>query len=712
MKKLTVVAASALAALASPALAQDWSEAGNVSNPAIYWDEWGVAHIVAAGDEDAAYALGWAQARGRPDQLVELLVRSRGTAASLWGEDYVRSDTLIWTSGLPNAVPSLLAALEPEERRRVDAFVAGINAYFEAFPAALDGRRALGLPITAEDIVTNAQATLYLTFVAGRELYRSQQLSTPMSDDSDDGERGSNGWAIGPSRSASGNSMLLMNPHLPWDGVYTWFESHIVTDDNNVYGVGFLGQPQANVMFNSHLGWTHTVNRLDNADMYAVELTEGGGYMFDGEERAFDVSRHMLDVAMPDGSMTQVPLPILRTVQGPVVARDDRRAYALRIAGFADPDHANVFAQYAAMAGARNLQEFETALQRLQNPMFNTIYADGDGEILLVSNGLHPIRSSGDAAYWDGIVDGSSSETLWSSYHPYEDLIRVANPPSGFVQNSNEPAYTATYPVTLAPSDFPSDFIQPEMRARPQHGIEMLLSDTDITFDEMIEYAHDTRLTFADNVIEDLVRASRADGRDEAMRAATVLENWDRRTNAESRGAALFTLWALATFQSDRFDYDYRWSFDAPERWSQGIADANEADAVEILVQTVQRADAAGVPLDLPWGAVARVPDGNGGTLPSDLGLSSLGAFRTGNFTFRPDTLIPEFSGGTGWVSAIEFAETPRARAILPYGNFEQLPEGIRSQYVLHSEGELREVNFTMEALREATVYGEVLERD
>ncbi|NCP10171.1 acylase, partial [bacterium] len=271
-----------------------------------------------------------------------------------------------------------------------------------------------------------------------------------------------------------------------------------------------------------------------------------------------------------------------------------------------------------------------------------------------VSNGLHPARPRGDADFWAGVVDGSDPSLLWTGYLPYERLLRVADPASGFVQNSNEPGFTATMPPALDPADFPADFVSPYMRTRPQHGLEMLLGDGSISFDELIDYSRDTRLTLADNVLDDLIAAARADSRDQALRAADVLARWDRRSNVESRGAALFSLWTFAYAASPGgFEYDRPWSFDAPMAWPEGIG--NEAAAVEALVATAGRIEGAGAPIDVAWGAVAQVPDGEGATMPSSLGIGGAGAFRVGFFSPREDALTFAFNGGTSYVAAVEF---------------------------------------------------------
>jgi len=57
-------------------------------------------------------------------------------------------------------------------------------------------------------------------------------------------------------------------------------------------------------------------------------------------------------------------------------------------------------------------------------------------------------------------------------------MPRLLNPPSGWVQNSNDPPWLATLPARLDPGDFPAYFAPPpSLAARPRQGVH-LLGDT------------------------------------------------------------------------------------------------------------------------------------------------------------------------------------------------------------------------------------------
>ena len=83
--------------------------------------------------------------------------------------------------------------------------------------------------------------------------------------------------------------MLLANPHLPWGDLFTWYEAHLNGPDVQIYGAALVGLPIVNIGFNERVGWTHTVNTLDGADLYELTLTPGG-YRWNGGVRAFDQS--------------------------------------------------------------------------------------------------------------------------------------------------------------------------------------------------------------------------------------------------------------------------------------------------------------------------------------------------------------------------------------------------------------------------------------
>lgn len=47
---------------------------------------------------------------------------------------------------------------------------------------------------------------------------------------------GSNTWAITPSHSASGKTLLLANPHLYWSDLFFWYEAQLTAPSINAYG--------------------------------------------------------------------------------------------------------------------------------------------------------------------------------------------------------------------------------------------------------------------------------------------------------------------------------------------------------------------------------------------------------------------------------------------------------------------------------------------
>jgi acyl-homoserine-lactone acylase len=348
--------------------------------------------------------------------------------------------------------------------------------------------------------------------------------------------------------------------------------------------------------------------------------------------------------------------------------------------------------QYWDMARATNLREFEDAVARLQNPFFNVIYADRDGHIMYLFGGRTPRRPTGGWRDWQGIVPGISSADLWTETLAYEELPRVVDPPSGWVQNANDPPWTSTFPPALRADDFPPYLAPREMGFRAQRSVRMIEDDS-ITFDELIAYKLSTRMELADRFLDDLIPAARAHGGELANRAANVLEAWDRSADAESRGAVLFVAWAETV--GARF-FATAWNETTPRTTPDGLADpAAAADALEAAAKHVQSTYGA---LDVPWGVVYRII-APGVDLPANGGRDALGIFRSTWYQPTDDNRFRAV-GGDSYQAVVEFADPVRAEVLLSYGNASQPGSPHRGdQLALYARKELRPVWRTRAAI-------------
>ena len=256
-------------------------EEDTIEQTQIIWDEWGVPHIFAQNNEELFYSFGWAQMQSHCNTLLKLFGQARGRGAEYWGEKNLTNDIMIHTMGFDELASDWYQSQSAEFKPYFDAFVRGINDYATSNSNGIEEQYQMVLPIRGEDIMALAIFDIYGRFIAGNELGRSQSWGE---------ELGSNAWAIGPSKSASGNAMLVTNPHLPWNDEFLFYEAHFNAPGVNIYGTSLIGLPSLAIAFNEHLGWTHTVNTIDAADLYELTLTEGG-YLLDGEVKAFEASK-------------------------------------------------------------------------------------------------------------------------------------------------------------------------------------------------------------------------------------------------------------------------------------------------------------------------------------------------------------------------------------------------------------------------------------
>lgn len=673
------------------------SDVPDFSETKIQWDKWGVPHIYARNNDELFYSFGYAQATSHLNTLLKLYGNSRGRAAEYWGEKNIENDMMVHTMGFPAQAEKWYQLQTDEFKAYLNNFAMGINDYAATHPESIEEKNRVVLPIQPSDILQHAIFVINSRFVGGGDLQRGLRWTD---------EKGSNTYAVGPSKSQSGKAMLVMNPHLPWFDEWLFYEAHFNTADLNLYGATLVGLPSLGIAFNEYLGWSHTNNTIDNSDLYILQLTEEKGYTIDGVKKSFIHSKKTIQIKQADGTLASHSFDILTSPDhGPVIKKDGDKVVCLKLPG---EDRPYAMVQWWNMGNARSLDQFKEAIREVQIPFFNIMYADRTGNIFYMFNGQVPVRSHGDWTYWQNPVDGSDSKNLWKGIHKYEDLPRLENPLTGWMQNANDPPWTSTIPSLLNPADYPPYMAPLEMALRPQRAAQMMLEDDKISFDELMADKLSTRIGLADRILDDLDQAVRMYGNADAKEAMAVLNGWDRNADAQSKGMALFFSWAHA-FRAFNFEnYKIKWSFTDPVHTPDGLARPEEA--VKVLEGVVSKFREAGVPLDIEWGDIYRIRY-NGLDLPGNGSDGTLGIFRIAWAGRAGEDGKYTISGGDSWQGIIEFGDKVRAKVLLSYGNSTQNGSpNFGDQLKLFSRKEMRNCDFYPADVQKSTVRTEVMQ--
>ncbi len=637
----------------------------------ILWDRYGVPHIYGKDEAGAFYGFGWATAQNHGDIVIHLYGEARGRAAEYWGgAANEEQDKWILTNGVPERAAEWYRQQTPQFRADLDAFAAGINTYAKAHPDKIDPAVRQVLPVSGIDVMAHAHRLMQYIYIA------PQSRTTGSAEGP-----GSNAWAVAPSKSASGHTLLLANPHLPWPTSYfTYFEADLNYPGFHLYGATQVGLPILRFAFNDRMGFTNTVNTLLGSTNYELKPAEGG-YVVDGKTLPFTTASRTYKVRQADGTLATKTLPIRTSIFGPVFQQKDGKLLALKVAGLDRPDG---LYQYWQMAKAKDFAAFQTVLKRLQVAKFNIIYGDREGHILFLDNGILPKHDKGDLAYWSGNVPGDTRANLWTQIHSYEELPKVVDPASGFVQNTNDPPWVSTLPSPIQWKDFPPYVAAngPES-LRSQQSVRLLAQPGKISFDAFVARKLSTHTLMADRVLPDLVAAAEADPDAEVRAAATLLKGWDRETVADSRAALLFETWANR-FAPNNFtslaNYKVKWSPDRPVDTPSGIADP--AKAVAMLKDAIAEMKAKYGAIDRPFGEVSRFAIDNV-DLPGNGGFGNTGIFRTITWGALKDGKRTPQHGET-WVSLVEFSTPIKAVGMMSYGAASQPGSPHRGDQLKH----------------------------
>lgn len=444
----------------------------------VFRDEWGIAHIRARSEADAHFALGVVHVQDRLFQMELNRRRALGRAAEWLGPEAAAGDMLCRRLGMEAACRRDHAALGSPAKAMLAAYCAGVNAHLgsgAALPpeyALLNATperwepwhciavmrrlgllmgsvwfklwRALALPIVGAE---NAAKLRYdggdpelLCIPPGATAGRweadlaalrpaIQALLDAMGADETGG--GSNNWAVGPERTATGRPILAGDPHRVFEVPGMYAQHHLACDEWDAIGLTVPGVPAfPHYMHNGRVAYCVTHAFVDIHDLY-LERFDTEGRVKRGE--GWEPVRTRTETVHVRGGPSRT-VEIAETSHGPLVAGEPASgvALALRSVQFAETDLS--FDCLPKMLRAETVPRLFEATRGWGLIDHNLVAADTEGRIGHLVRALVPVRPRENG--WLP-VPGWNGEGAWQGNIPFERMPQIVDPAGGVIVTAN-----------------------------------------------------------------------------------------------------------------------------------------------------------------------------------------------------------------------------------------------------------------------------------
>ena len=512
----------------------------NPENVEIIRDSYGVPHIYGKTDADTAYGLAWAHAEDDFVTIQKAYLAGNGMLSRWNGKQGIGADFIAQFIQSEETVELLYHTLSDEFIAVLQGYTEGLNSYAKHNPDEV--LLSSLFPITPKKLLIYSQLQLFLSnegdrFVEAIISDRVVPYKKPIEED----VRGSNLIALSSRKTGTNESFLAINTHQPLEGPTSWYEAHLVSEEGtNIIGATFPGAPCILTGANEYLGWTHTVNYPDKADVFQLEMKNRTTYIVDGEAHQLVKKKAKMYVRF-FGMRIPVSKVFYESIYGPTL-RNKAGVFAVRTPS---TTNINALEQWWRMNKARSFSEFYSYLEWNAIPGYNIGYADRNDTIFYISNGKIPKR---DSSYnWRKVVPGNTKKTLWNSYYTTQELPQVIAPKSGYVYNANHSPFFSTSPdENPNPDTFPKAMNFENYNNNRSTRLFNLLSEKDtLTYEDFkrVKYDHSLPTPLNYNFVDfNAIFEMNPDNYPDVADILIDIQNWDRVASADSYGAGAFAV--------------------------------------------------------------------------------------------------------------------------------------------------------------------------
>ncbi|MFI6025306.1 penicillin acylase family protein [Amycolatopsis magusensis] len=758
-KRWLAVAVVALATTATVTATAPGAEPGATT---IRYTEFGIPHITASSFEGLGEGYGYAAAQDNICTLASTYLMVNAERSRYLGPDgYANTGTSGGTNNLnsdlyfqrikDNGTVERLVDLpapngpEPEVKETVRGYVQGYNRYLaETGAGGITDPACHGAawvrPITELDVYRHVHSEVIMG--AAQYLLDGQVTAAPAVGSAaapaaaDTGEKiveaisaghrhgvGSNALAVGSQGVAGGGSMLLGNPHFPWQGKNRLWQSQLTIPGRfNVSGASLLGLPVVNIGHNEDVAWSHTVATVAPFGLFDVQVDplNPTKYLVDGRWEDMTSQQVSVDVRNPDGTTGKVSRTLWATRYGPITTSLAGvplpwvvSAHAVRDVNM---DNLRAVNTWFRLDQARDTDDVVRILESTQgSPFFNTVASDRKGNALYAGIQAAPnitdehakscLTLTGQATFYGlrlpgtppvSILDGKRSECDWPA-DPNAVAPGLLDPKkqprltrADFAGNANDspwlanPAEPLSYPRVMGDLNSTRSTRTQELILTAQKRLDGTdgLPGKGFTPESMRSLLFADRSRTAELALADTVKMCRgflgglapySGGLINVSQACPVLAAWDGTYRLDSRGAWLFEkFWANlpvpALGVGPVETAPWKVGFDpADPVHTPNTLDTGRADVWLAFGNAVHALRKAGIPLDAPISAVQTVTR-DGERIPVHGAPGSLGVLNV--ITPGVDAAgAPEVTWGSSFIQQVSFTgdEPPQVSTLMTY---------------------------------------------
>jgi acyl-homoserine-lactone acylase len=660
---------------------QSWQQ--QAKRVIIIRDNWGVPHIYGSTDDDCAFGLMYAECEDNYWQIEETFIRTLGRSSELYGEKNLESDASIALFECVKKGKQFYADANPFLKNLCDAAASAINYYLYKHPTT--EQRLLHHYEPWFFLVTSpaspashgiARNEMKNNFAVADKNY-SQEFNEWLQQK----ESGSNTMALAPSKTTSGKSMLLINPHVNFFGDGQRYEAHLISKQGlNVSGFAMLGNFYIWSGFTKNTGWSHTNTASDYEDVYLEHFNHpsdatlykyGNGYK--KETTWYDTLFYK-----EDNELKPKIFLFRKTHHGPIVAKHDSLWVTLKNAS---DNSAEYILQSWKMCKAKNIKQFTAAMNMAQLTT-NTSYADRFGNIAYWHGNAIPKRNP--KFNWRSPIDGSDPETEWQGRHTMDEIVHVIDPSSGWLQNCNSTPYQSAGISSPKKENYPAYMSYEDENFRSEEAIRLLLSIQKISYEDFQKLVVSNRLPMMADWLPHIITAydkeaiKHPDLKNKLSVVIDTLRKWNYRYSVNSQATAIGVAFYYAYTNWLRQERGIERSATGINNFSKSFP-LPDSIAVQLLQNAVNDLDKNYGTAFIPWGEINRLqrihtsgtlekfdddkPSLPVGAVPGLMG--SLFAFNT-----RTDPGQKKLYGisGSTYVAVIEFGKKIKATSIHYFG--------------------------------------------